>query len=416
MIELPTAILTTREFSDTVRWIRSTVFGVSFEDLLDWFGNGAADSVEGPTRALRAVESAGSQITENDLNCYSAALLGKCGESVDSLMDALAVAHFCEESTTRQLSDQLASERMHSRDRAHSVILGADLTRPDFVPVIVSSCAPLPAAADHLTPLHAEGFAYWAATIATDRDGLLVVPYSVGEPDRFHRPGVRGRTPAYAGLPDHVSVVDQPLIDPLEAITTLRDAWRVAVAMGAATHEVAALAWAMLLTHGLARRTSRIPILFWSELDRQGPQGYEDALGQLIATSSRVVIPASDAMWSVARRYLSPWHGEYGRTTVHLDAPPTDPGAPALDVYPSRDPLPEGSDLLRHTVFYDPAALPGLAEVLGCITPALHVTDIALTIHADQRPQAVHWLPTGISKRILARLEGSLIWLPILLA
>lgn len=410
MVEVPAVMTTTREFSETVRWIRSRVFGVSFEDLLDWFRDGDTERLTWASGALLEVETGGSQITDSLLGSYSAALQFRCGESVDSLIPALAIAHFRDRETTRALSDQLASERLHRTDIEHRFVLGAELKQPDFVPLIVSSCVPLPAAADHLAPRHIEAFADNAATIATSRNGLLVVPYTQRRRARLGRLGSRDRTTVYAGLPEHGSVNEQPLIDPLEGTTTLRQAWRVAAAMGAAPHEVAALAWVMLLTYALARRNSRTPMMLWASLDRQGPQGYEAALAEVVPANSIGYLPAVDLMWSVVRRYLSGWHGEYGRTPVDASA-----GAPTpLDVYPSRDPLPAGSELLRHTVFYDERTLAGLPEVLGCLSPALHLSDTALTIHADIQFDRIYWLPTGIHDRILVTHDGSRTWSPIL--
>lgn len=298
MIELPAVMTTTREFSETVRWIRSTVFGVSFEDLVDFFRDGDSERLTRASGALLEVETAGSQITESQLDSYSAALQFRCGELVDSLISALAITHFRDRETARAPSGQLASERLQRTDMEHGFVLGAELKQPDFVPLIVSSCVPLPAAADHLAPRHIEAFADNAATIATSRDGLLVVPYTKRRRARLAALGSRDRTTVYAGLPELGSVAEQPLIDPLEGIGTLRQAWRVAAAMGAAPHEVAALAWVMLLTYAVARRNSRIPIMVRVSLDRQGPQGYEAALAEVVPANSIGYLPAADLMWS----------------------------------------------------------------------------------------------------------------------
>lgn len=408
----------TPEFSETVRWLRKKVFGVSFDDLMrrlqDESDAGLLMSV---SDQLRAVETAGSTLSARDLANYDDTLQSVTGDGANNLVQALAIAHWYYDETPRGWTDKLRLKRHQHRDADAAILLGADLYEADNLCLIAtSSCTPLPAVTAELTPTHTRDFAHSASEIAYARDALVTIPYEQ------HQLLVSGastviREPkqhVYAGVAQTVQGHEYA-VDPLTGIHSLKTAWRAAAAMGSEQHEVSPLAWGLLITRMMAQRKTHIPILYWSVLDAQGPAGYATALSEVVPDSAADLVPATDHIWAVTRRYLSQWHGHFVRST-HEVKPSTATTAADLDIRPHGRSLPTtATDLSNHVVVFDDAALPGLPDILGCLTPTLHISQTAMTIHGgDTTTPALFWLPTGLPDRILCRYsDPNAAWTPI---
>lgn len=405
--------VTTPEFSATVRWARESVLGVSLDELARHLHDDQpAPGLRELADQLAAVEAAYRAVTDRDLANYDTALYYASAGSLHGFIAALVVAHFGAETLPHDAATRLSEAQQD--ESAYPLVLGVDLSCRYFSLIRSGSCTPLPAAAPHLTERHKTLFGIEAAEIAQRRRGLVLVPYG-----QRKKPGIcdltaRGQdngTRREVGVPD-VATSDAAGVDPLDPIRTLEQAWRVAAAMNAAGDEVSALAWGLLLTRASAAPEGGPMILHWAALDAAGPAGYESAIAAALPNdSNRALIPAADHIWSVTRRYLSQWHGQFVRTCARVETSNSS-GLQVTWMRPQLRTDPEG--LRDQRIVFGDTQLPGLPEVLACATPALYIDDTSIALFADTSSRhQCHWLPAGVNKRMLYRELGDGRWLPI---
>lgn len=403
-------VQTTAKFCETVRWIRRKVHGVSFEEL-------AAQGLEqGPeiVDALRAVETPGSTITNSEFQVYEYFLERIVGTNAEQVVPALATAHFADEDHASNLQAHLVERQ---KGALEAVMLGADLRKEAFTPVTALTAAVLPAAQSCLLGEHIAGFASCSASVALRRDGTTALAYrpagnrlgcdAVGDSMRAGKKGY------HVGIPG-LTRFSALCVDPFAAVQSVSDAWCVATAMGAPPHELGALVWGLLLVGQLSRKKLQPGILLWATLDAQGPSAY-NSVAQSVQACAEGLVAAPDQMWAVTRRYISPWHAHYVRGATQVRLYPSDPELTVL--WDDRAQFTEQD--MNCVVLFDDQALAALPEVLGCITPVLHLTDTSIGIHmGEQPPRRDHlwWLPTGIPNRLLCRPVSGGHWIPVQMA
>lgn len=405
-------MVTTRRFSEIVRWARQNVLGLSLTDLADHADAGRSADLTSHADALALVETPFTPISDSNLDSYDTALYYASGGLLHGLIGALAKAHFGEQ-IPREAASRLSEAQ--SDDSAYPVALGLDVGSAHMSLIRASAYNPLPQAARHLTGLHKADFAAEAVEIAERRRGLLVIPYDQQDKPEIARLVVTnstGNQTRYAGIP-RAATSETTSIDPIDPITTLDHALGVAAAMGAHRHETAALAWGMLVTRASAATLRTPAILHWMTLDCAGPGGYQEAIEASVPSDfDRTLIPSTDHIWSVTRRYLSQWHTHFVRSSAHIDMTGD---ARIIDVRWLGPQLCTDPDRLQNQrIIFDENELPGLPTILACATPALYITETAMVLYADSATQAhYHWLPTGLKGRLLCRAAEGGSWLPV---
>ncbi|WP_016894112.1 hypothetical protein [Mycobacteroides abscessus] len=429
MTKTPEKFTTTREFSDTLRWMRERVLKLSIAELAD------TDALNDPDLIvtwLHELETPDTVVTDSHVGVYAQGLYKAARFEADELVSALTVAHFGEVDFN-QRAQEIARAQRKPGSGPLLLTFGADLNcgtdqeYPDRVyEVFGQSCSLLPAARPCLPYQEELNFARAATRLVSRRDGLALVrvqdlehPELLGIQQRW-----RGEPMLYLGVDPHTQI-RLLAVDPIQPVTSLAQGWQCAQDLGADMAERGPLAWAIVLAKLAGSRMDCAPILAWSTLDGRGPEGFLAALEQYVtdvAPDAVALAPAADLIWSAGRKYLVKWHSLYVQARNRIDMFFNGESWSSQHVKtPGRHVLKApvagqfAGDLVL--VAYDDVELPEAPLVIGRSAPAVAVTPTSLQLTGSPLDlERLYWLPTGIGGRILVRTEHGGVWRPLQLA
>lgn len=409
MTALPDEIKTTAAFSNTLRWLREKVFGLTLEDLA------ASPYVFEPSR-LAELETPETVITDSHIGQYDGGLYHAARREAYELASALATAHFGLVDFDDRAADVAAAQRKQVCG-PDGLVLGADLlyeAGEENGDVRARSCSLWPAAQSVPVRYDEDSFARSAANLTRRRNGVALIRAA----DADH-PALRDiRRYGHDTRPVHWFGVD-PLtnmhllaVDPVAPITSLAHAWQVAEALGAPFADRGPLAWGMLLLKQAALKTGSRPIQTWAVLDAEGPAAYTAALAQDGQAEAAALAPATDLIWSTTRKHLLQWHSWYVQACNRIDLDLSTNSLGRMTAFGSTELTNEDAES-RALIIYDHIACPQLPEVLGTTVPVLTLTPTSLRISGSRyNLDHYYWLPAGIDGRVLYRTEHGT-WHPL---
>ncbi|WP_234816697.1 MULTISPECIES: hypothetical protein [Mycolicibacterium] len=271
-------------------------------------------------------------------------------------------------------------------------------------------------------------FTHAASGIAARHNVITVMPWPVAVANNFTNGAPWSSLYTYrVGLPEYDGF-PRLLIDPLDGVSELEQAYIRAAALGAAGDDRAHLAWAILLANASAARWGTSPLKAWTSLfapgtSYSGPRviEWENLMEQIHEhTGLTTTVPVSQIILK-AQRYLLPWveewnsasglrfstlgHGEEMQITW-ADAPES------LRAEWDPNHKPAGSQLW----FCEPAMLTTVPAVLNDRGAANLVLDTTvLSVTGSRQPRYV-WCPVGAGQRhVIVQQDGSNEWRPALL-
>lgn len=429
MTRTPKEFVTTREFSNTLRWMRERVLQLSIAELADTEALNDPDLI---VTWLRELETPHTPVTDSHIGVYERGLYHAARFEADEFVSALAVAHFGDVDF-KQRAAEIAQEQRKQASYPLLLTLGANLNLgtdqeyPDRkYEVFGESCTLLPEAQSCLPYREELNFARAASRLVSRRDGMTLIRVA-----DFNHPELssvrerwRGGSMLWLGVDPHTQI-QLLAVDPLGPAISLAHAWQIAEDLGADLGERGPLAWAIVLAKLVGEHGDKMSILAWSDLDALGPQGFSTALSQYVEDkdeATAALAPAPDLIWSVGRKYLVKWHSLYVQARNRFDVMHDTAGLALHRMETSdrqilKDPVPGefATDLVL--VAYNAAELPEAPQVIGRSAPAITVTPTSLGLTGTPLDlERFYWLPTGIEDRILVRAEHGGAWRPVQLA
>ncbi|SHU25894.1 Uncharacterised protein [Mycobacteroides abscessus subsp. abscessus] len=411
MTALPDEIKTTAAFSNTLRWLREKVLGLTLEDLA------ASPYVFDPAR-LAALETPETAVPASYVNEYDGGLYHAARRDGHELASALAVAHFGLMDFVDRAAE-VSSAQFRQVGGLDGLMLGVDLlyeAGDDNSELAALSCSLWPAAHSFSVRYDDEdSFARSAANLTRRRKGLALVRAVDAEHPALRnlRRARQDERSVHWFAVDPQNNLNLIAVDPMAPITSLAHAWQVAEALGASFVDRGPLAWAMLLLKLAGLQNNSAAIQAWAVFDAEGPAAYSDTLAKGSLEETAALAPAADLIWSAARNYLLPWHSWYVQACNRIDI---DFGSNALTRAPAFGPtlLTAADAAVSALVIYDHLACPRLPEVIGASMPVLTVTPTSLHITGSRYSLADYfWLPTGVDSRILYRSSEHGAWHPL---
>lgn len=424
------AMEVTDVFADAVRWIRERVLGLSIVAV----DAAARRTFPHSTFSCAKFEQPEQLLTDSEFGLYERALSILAPEVGDNLITALGDAHFANAALTAALEGPVEHLHRNKWNIGHSLGLGLELARPDD-PVFVNACRLWPGARNVLLPDDLRDFVRVVTQIAAWRQSPVLArvsdidatelgrvfpvkarAYRDRARDTSFTPG-HGSQTLWAGVGRFTPAGQPVAIDPLVSVEKFDEAWRLARLWGAESGEQTALAWAILLVRAEAVMAAvephgpRMPILQWALLDAEGPAGFGRVLVEAGRKPDSGLVPAADAIWAVARKYLSAWHSQFVAAaydmTLNLTSRTVVPGEakpPMIDQGYAGTAIAYNADLAGDLIVYDDRQLPELPKVLSLDGPVLTLGATSIAIESIEAVGIeAWWLPTGLGARWLVR-------------
>lgn len=391
---LPKTFKTTPAFCDALRRIRALT-GLTLDQIV------GPQEFDHPERVLD-LEIPYREVDPDLVYGYDRGLDRSVGQRWAGIVAALASAHF-DSGLADDLRSQVVSWQTDNSGPGAAILLGAEVGKTEFDPLVVDSCTLFPAAEASVRDDDLEGFLRAGTEIAWRRQSLTLIR----EIDLDNYSSMMSSLVRTWRFTEHVYSAGLDslrsvglVVDPIICVDGYESAWQLAAALGASEDDRAALAWALTLIKVSADNKPAGDVLEgimrWPVLDSAGPPAYSALLDDAV----RHLTPAPDLIWEASRKYLARWHGRYIRSLYDISVRRTHSPVSVRGV--------SGVDpevLHQYLVTYNPDTLPGLPDVLGLVNaPSLVITPTQMRIGGNTGSYGDYWwLPSGRDAQILTR-------------